>query len=208
MFLIDKSAVPLQRFICPQSQQTNSASPAMAFLIKTPKLLSKILLVHPVAVMIERLIHIDDIGIAGHGTHPQFRMPVIPGIPKHLIAGQGSSGSHRQTYPVGIDLRLQTLKCFCDIFRRHCILRLKILMKDADRPLWVISALKIQQEVQKKPTVLTAAERNVDVLKLAEQKIKALLYCFIYVFLNVFSFHISLSQNDAMFGMITLLKIL
>ena len=80
-------------------------------------------------------------------------------------------------------------------------------MKDADRPLWVISALKIQQKVQKKSTVLTAAERNVDVLKLAEQKIKALLYCFIYVFLNVFSFHISLSQNDAMFGMITLLKI-
>ena len=103
---------------------------------------------HTVMVCCDRVIfHIDDIGMVWHGAHPCAFLGIIPRIPEHLIVAERCAGCHREAYPVGFDILLNSGKSPLHIVCRGGVLRLEVLMKDTDFFVRVKFFLEIQSQV-------------------------------------------------------------
>ena len=120
----------------------------MRLAVPASELSGKILLVHTVFISGNGIIlHIDYKIMPGHRTAPCLLHAVIPRIPVHLIAAQRRSDRHRQADPIWLRLILDSIKGPLDILRCYGVLRLKILMENADFLIRVIFFLKIQRQI-------------------------------------------------------------
>ena len=192
-FLIQKSAVSLQRLIRPYSQKTDRLPISMRDLVPPPELLRQILLVHPVTVGRDRIMRkVDHIFLLRHLPDPQLFLLIIPRIPVHLITAESRPGRHWKAYPVRLYYILNPLKCTLHIFCRHGILCFKVLMKDTDPLIYSISLLKIQHQIQQESAVLSARKRNVNIVKFLKNKPQPFLKGFINILSYIFPYHIHL----------------
>ena len=135
IFFINKSAVPLQRLIRSHTKQADRPAIPMLLLVESAKMLCKISLMHPVAIVGKRLRQINDIGILWYLTHPYILLCIIPRIPIHFVTTQRCPCYHRKSDPVKLYavFVFQALKSAGNIVRSHGILRLKILRQRACR---------------------------------------------------------------------------
>ena len=129
------------------------------------------------------MFQIDYILFLRHGAYPAVFFFVIPRIPEHFITAEGGSCGHRKADPVAFRATFQLFKGFFNIFGRHGVLRLKILMKNTDGFVRVVFVAKIQRQVQQKSAVLPAGERNVDIVELLKNELQPALQSFIYILL-------------------------
>ena len=87
VFFVQKSAVPLERFIRPYAEEAYGFFVSVGYFIPSAKLLCQLLLRHPVAISCHRIIfQINDIFFVWHIPHPKLFFCIIPWIPEHFIA--------------------------------------------------------------------------------------------------------------------------
>ena len=156
IFLVQKSAVPLQGFVGPHPQKADGFPVPVGHPVPASKLSCQILLVHPVTISGNRIVlQIYHISVLRHFPNPALLPGIVPGIPVHLIAPERRSGSHGKAHPVGLHIFVDFLKGSLHILRGHRILRFKILMKDAYFFAGIIFFLEIQHQIEKKSAVLS-----------------------------------------------------
>lgn len=129
----------------------------------------EVFLRHFVFVKIEIMIfQLNDIILFRHRAHPGSLFVGIPGVPVHLVVADGAAGSLRNANPIRLDIVYIVFKHTGDKIRRCLILSLKILMKDADFFLNIMTAFIVQDKIQQQAAVLTAGKRDIDILKMLE----------------------------------------
>lgn len=123
------------------------------------------------------------------GPNPQILFFIVPRIPEHLVIAQSRTGSHRQAHPIQFGIVLDSLHRPFDIPRRIRVLRLEILMKDADLLFRIVLLLKIQNQIQEKTAVLSSGKRDENVVELFKNELQPQLKTVIYVEIQIFLLH-------------------
>ena len=187
------SPVTVDRLISPDADHTQCGTLMMSG-IPMPKLGIQILLSHFILISFNRIVlQVNNIGHRGHRTHPQFFLFVIPGVPIHLIIADGAARSHRQTYPIRLNIVYVVFKHLGNIVCRQLILRLKILMENTDFFLNVMFAFIVKNHIQQQTAVFSAGERHINIVKIFKRKLNSFHRCVknIHVLINLHSFKAS-----------------
>ena len=190
VFLVEEPAVALQGFIRAHAEQTDRLLIPVGDAVPAAELLGQVLLVHPVAIGGHGVVlEVDDVLVLGHGAHPGLLLGVVPRVPIHLIAAQRRARGHGQADPVRFDLVLDALKGALNELGRHRVLRLKVLVEDADLLFRVVFPPKVQREVEQQADVLSAGKGDVNVVELLKDQAEPLLRRLVNIARHVLSLH-------------------